>query len=106
MAEAMIYVTAATPAEALRIGGILVEERLAACANVLPQMTSVFRWEGSIQQESEAVLIVKTTEERAGAVIERIKTAHSYTCPCVVVLPIAGGNPAFLDWIRAETTPQ
>ncbi len=105
MAEVMIYVTTATPAEALRIGRLLIEERLAACANVLPQITSVFRWEGSIQEESEAVLIAKTTDQRAAEVVERIKAAHSYTCPCVVVLPIVGGNPAFLDWIRSETQP-
>lgn len=105
MLAVLIYVTTPSEAEALRIGRILVEGRLAACANVVPQMTSIFRWEGRIQQESEAVLIVKTVADHAGAVIERIKAVHSYSCPCAVVLPITGGNQGFLDWIDAETAP-
>lgn len=103
MAPVMIYMTAATVEEAARIGRILVEQRFAACANVLPHMTSIFRWEGRMQEESEAVLIVKTMASHVDAIIERIKAVHSYSCPCAVVLPISGGNPAFLDWIDAET---
>lgn len=103
MAQVLIYVTTAGAEEAIRIGRILVETRLAACANVLPQMTSIFRWDGQMQEESEAVLIVKTVDSHVDAVIERVKALHSYSCPCVVVLPISGGNPAFLAWINAET---
>lgn len=103
MTAVLIYMTADDKAEASRIGRALVEEKLAACANVLDGMTSIYRWEGEICEESEAVLIAKTTESLAPALTERVKALHSYDCPCVVTLPIAGGNAAFLNWIAAQT---
>lgn len=105
MAEAfrMIYVTAPNRDEALSLARILVEERLAACANVLGPITSVYWWDGKLNEEPEVALIAKTRADLADAAITRIKQAHSYDCPCVVVLPIEAGNPAFLQWIAAET---
>ena len=99
----MIYVTAESKDEALRIGRSLVEARLAACANILPPMTSVYRWEGAVQEDSEVALILKTRQELVESLTERIKELHSYDCPCVVALPIIGGNPDFLQWIDSET---
>ena len=98
-----LYVTAADEAEARRLGRLLVEERLCACANVLGGMTPIFRWQGEIREDSEAVLIAKTRAALVEKATARLREAHSYDCPCVVALPIAGGNPEFLGWIAAET---
>ncbi|MDX1482892.1 MAG: divalent-cation tolerance protein CutA [Alphaproteobacteria bacterium] len=99
----VLYVTAADAEEAARIGRTLVEERLAACANVLPGVRAIYRWEGAVQDEAEAVLIAKTEASCVAAATDRIKALHSYELPCVVALPVAGGNAAFLEWIEAET---
>ena len=103
MNTVLVYITVENSAEALRIGRVLVEEKLAACANVLDGMTSVYRWQGEICEDTESVLIAKTTEPLAGALTERVQVLHNYDCPCVVTLPISGGNTAFLDWIVEQT---
>ncbi len=103
MAFATIYITAASRDEALTIGRAVVEARLAACANVFPGVTSVYWWEGSRQEDSEAALILKTRQDLVDQVVAKVKELHSYECPCVVALPIAGGNKDFLDWISKET---
>ena len=99
----LVYVTAPSHDEAVRIAETVVTERLAACANILNGILSIFHWEGKLCREDEAVLILKTTEEKTAALTMRIKELHSYECPCVVVLPIEGGNPAFLNWINNQT---
>ncbi len=103
MPQVLLYVTVADAEEGVRIGRVLVEERLAACANVLPGTTAVYRWEGEIKTDGEAVLIVKTRDDLADPAGQRVKALHSYALPCVLVLPIAGGNPEFLAWIDRET---
>lgn len=100
-----VYMTAGSGEEARRIGGALVEERLAACVNVIDGMTSIYRWEGAIQHDAEAVLIAKTGRDRVAALTERVKALHSYDCPCIVALPLEGGNDAFLSWIAEQTKP-
>ncbi len=99
----LVYVTAADTEQALALGRALVEARLAACANVLPGMTSIYRWEGEIRQDAEAVVVAKTRSDLVDAVIAKVLELHTYSCPCVVALPIVAGNPAFLEWIGAET---
>jgi periplasmic divalent cation tolerance protein len=103
MAVSFCYVTAASRDEALTIGRTVVEERLAACANVLDGMTSIYWWQGALEQAGEAVLILKTRTELVERLTVRIGELHSYECPCVVALPVAAGNPDYLDWIAAET---
>ena len=103
MSYCMLYITAADEAEARALGRKLVGERLAACANVIPGMIPIFRWEGEIQEDSEAVLVAKTRADLVERIVEAMGDWHSYDCPCVVALPIAGGNPEFLDWIGEET---
>lgn len=103
MAHRLIYVTAETAEEARRIARVLVEERLAACANVLGPVTSYYWWQDALQEDSEAVLVAKTREDLVERLVERVVALHNYECPCVVALPIESGNPAFLDWIAAET---
>jgi periplasmic divalent cation tolerance protein len=106
LTEIFVYVTAGNEAEALRIGRAVVEEQLAACANAIPGMRSLYWWEGRIQEAAETVLILKSTAALLDALAQRIQELHSYELPCVVALPIAGGNPAYLDWIRAECAPR
>jgi len=100
----MVYVTAASKEEALRIGRTLVTERLAACANVLPGMQSVYWWQGAVDEAEEAVLILKTRKELAGRAVARIKAIHSYEVPCAVVYDIADALPAYLHWIDVSTS--
>lgn len=102
-AETWIYVTAGSRDEALEIGRTLVQERLAACANVIPSITSVYWWEDAVQEDTEAALVLKTRQALLDKVTARVRELHSYDCPCVVALPITGGNRAFLDWIDRET---
>jgi periplasmic divalent cation tolerance protein len=106
MAVSFCYVSAASRDEALVIGRTVVQERLAACANVLDGMTSIYWWQGALEQAGEAALILKTRAELVERLTARIKELHSYECACVVALPIVAGNPAYLDWIAAETTPR
>lgn len=102
MAVNFIYMTAGSRAEAQKIGNALVESRLAACVNILDNMQSIYRWEEKIQQDSEVVLIAKTTDTMVSQLIEEVKSLHSYDCPCIVSLPVLNGNPPFLDWVQAE----
>lgn len=99
-----IYVTASDAAEANLIARTVVEERLAACANLLGAIKSVYWWDGRVCEGEEAALVLKTSEGRKTELIKRIKDLHSYDCPCIVCLPVADGNPDFLNWIWEETT--
>jgi periplasmic divalent cation tolerance protein len=103
MAAVFAYVTAKDREEAERIGRALVEERLAACVNILDGMRSIYRWQEKVEDAAETVLLVKTDASRTQAVIDKVKQLHSYSCPCVVVWPLTGGNPEYLDWISRES---
>jgi len=102
MAESLIYITCANPAEAENIGTVLVERRLAACVNILDGMRSIYWWQGKVERGSEAVLIAKTRRELVDELTDAVKAMHGYELPCVVALDIEGGNPDFLSWIRDE----
>ena len=95
----LAYVTAGSREEAVAIAEAVVAEKLAACANLLPSVYSVFEWEGRVCREEETLLILKTTAEQTDALTVRIKELHSYDCPCIVFLPIEGGNSDFLNWV-------
>ena len=94
--------TAGSKSEARKIAQALVESRLAACVNILDNMQSIYRWQGKVQEDSEVVLIAKTTEAQVFRLIEKVKSLHSYDCPCVVSLPVLDGYPPFLNWVHAE----
>ena len=85
-----------------------VADRLAACANVLAPMRSIYRWQGAVERAEEIPMILKTSRAAAGALRDRVLAHHPYQTPCVVALPLAeqGNNPEFLEWIVAETTPE
>ena len=99
----LLYITTAKVEEARRIGKALVDERLAACANIVPGLESIYRWQGEVVEDKEILLVLKTRAELVEAAIAKVKELHSYTCPCIVALPILTGNPAYLDWLGAET---
>jgi periplasmic divalent cation tolerance protein len=105
MSHSLIYATAPNRAAALKIARVLVESRIVACVNVIDGATSLYWWEGQVQEEAEAILVAKTPSANVAATIAKIKELHHYSCPCVVALDIVQGNPAFLDWITAETRP-
>lgn len=100
-----IYITVGKLEEAKHIGRTLVNERLTACVNIVDNIFSMYWWDGEIQEDREVVLIAKTTGSLVPRVIERVKSLHSYSCPCVVALSVEAGNPAFLDWIKTEVRP-
>ena len=105
MSVKLIYVTAPSREEAEKIAETVVTERLAACANILDGVLSVFHWKGQLCREHEAVLFLKTAEEREDELVARIRQLHSYECPCITVLPVESGDQAFLQWIKDETKP-
>lgn len=96
----LIYSTFPSTTEARKAGKSLINKRLAACVNIIPKMESIYMWEDKIQSSSEVVMLVKTTKSKSKAVIKLLTDGHSYDCPCVIELPINGGNPDFLKWIK------
>ena len=98
----MVEITAGSYEEAERIGRTLVDERLAACANLLRGLGSIYRWKGRVEEAEETLLLVKTTEEALPALSERVRALHGYECPCIAAWRIEGGNPDYLAWIEAE----
>ena len=97
------YVTCPCLELAERLGRLCVKERLAACANILPGMRSIYRWKEGVETADETVLLFKTRAELLEALAARIRELHPYELPCVMALPIAGGDAAYLAWIEAES---
>ena len=102
----LVYITVPDRAAAESISQALVSERLAACANIVDSVTSLYWWQGVLEGSSECVCILKTTRDRYGALEVRARELHAYDVPCIVALPIVCGNADFFDWIRAETRPR
>ena len=100
---ASVYAIFAGDEEASRIARIVVEERLAACANILGSCHSFYRWEGKVEEAGEVAAIFKTRADAAPALVARIAALHSYEVPCAVVWPIADALPEYLDWVLAGT---
>ena len=101
----LVYITAASPEEARSIGRTLVEERLAACVNVIGGMTSIYRWDGAIEEATETILIAKTRKELFNELANRVKAQHSYTTPCIAEIPLGRIDGPYLDWLIAATGP-
>jgi len=95
----VILCTCPNEASATQIATTLVEEQLAACANILPKIKSVYRWQGKVEQDNEYLLLIKTLETQFQPVKERIQELHSYDVPEVIALNIQQGNKEYLDWI-------
>lgn len=95
----LIYITAANKKEALSLGEKIVEEKLAACVNVIDKMESIYFWEGKLRHDKEAILIIKASEANNQKIIRRVKELHSYSCPAILVIPIVDGNKDYLKWL-------
>lgn len=98
-----IYITVPSLPEAKRIAHALVEEKLAACVNILPQCQSVYRWQDKLETAEECILFVKTTKSSYSAVEKRVKDLHSADVPCILAVPIIEGYAPFLEWMSQET---
>jgi periplasmic divalent cation tolerance protein len=99
----VVLVTAASRKEAVRIGRALVGAKLAACANVLPAIRSMFRWKGKICDARETLLVIKSRADLFGALAREVKRLHSYEVPEIIALPIVDGTSDYLSWIRNST---
>jgi periplasmic divalent cation tolerance protein len=92
--------TVANAGDAQRIGRALVERRLAACVNVVPGVTSIYAWKGSVTTDSELLLVIKTRREKLDEVRSALLELHPYEVPELIALPIEGGHEAYLEWIE------
>ncbi|HZH27197.1 MAG TPA: divalent-cation tolerance protein CutA [Azospirillaceae bacterium] len=101
MSIVFAYVTAPDRDGAERIGRTLVDERLAACVNVLDGMTSIYRWKGAVEATQEAVLIAKTRADIFTLLAARVRELHPYETPCVVEIPVGRGDAGYLAWLSA-----
>lgn len=99
----LAYITAKDKAEASLLSEMILKNRLAACVNKIEGIHSTYWWENKIEKSEEILLIVKTRESLKEALIETVKRYHSYECPCVLFLPVQGGNRPYLDWLIRET---
>jgi len=95
----LVLTTIAADADGSALGRTLVDERLAACVNVLPPMTSVYRWKGQVEQDREQQIVIKTTRDRLGALEARVRELHSYELPEFLVIAAGGGSDAYLAWV-------
>lgn len=102
-AVVLVYATYPSREAAIAAGHSLVEAHLAACINIIPSMTSVYRWNGAIETAEETVLIAKLPASNAGAVVAAIVAKHPYDTPAVLVIPVVAGAPDYLAWIGSET---
>jgi periplasmic divalent cation tolerance protein len=97
-----VYATFGGEAEARRVAGMVVEEALAACANILAPCHSIYRWQGRIEQAAEVPVVFKTSARASSRLVARIAELHSYDVPAAVVWPIGESHPAYADWVAAE----
>ena len=105
-AVVVVYVTAPDADVARTLADALVGARLAACVNIVPGLTSLYRWEGKVQADAEVLLIAKTTAGRLAALDAHVREHHPYDMPEVLALPTVGGSAAYLKWVAAETRPE
>jgi periplasmic divalent cation tolerance protein len=100
----VVFITASDKRQALKIGKVAVEERLAACVNVLPSIRSIYRWNGKVIVGQETLVMLKTTEDRYRALEKLVLALHSYEVPEVIALPIKRGSKQYLGWVLSETS--
>lgn len=95
-----VFVTAANREEAVRLAEMLVGRRIAACVQILPEMESVYRWQGKIERQREVLLIAKTTQSRFEELEKEVRALHSYETPEIVALPLSAGSSSYLEWLK------
>lgn len=104
MEALVVYITAPNEEEAAKIAKALVEERLAACVNIVPEIRSIYSWQGKIEDEKEVLMIVKTRLRLFKALQTRVKELHSYTVPEIIAMPIVDGSEEYISWLKEVTT--
>ncbi|HWR70458.1 MAG TPA: divalent-cation tolerance protein CutA [Dehalococcoidia bacterium] len=102
--KVVVFVTTSGEEEAEKIASLLLEQRKAACVNVIPRVSSRFWWQGKLDSAQESLLIIKTRAALVPDITDMVKKAHSYAVPEIVALPIVGGNRDYLDWVDQETS--
>ena len=98
----VVLSTCGSEEEATRIASVLVERRLAACVNVLPNMRSIYRWKGAVESASECMLVIKSSRDRFEALRATLEGAHSYELPEALALTVVDGSPAYLEWLDSS----
>lgn len=99
---AFVYITTSGEEESKKIGKTLVEEKLAACVNIIPSIESIYLWKGEIEDDEESLLIAKTKVETIDKIIKRVKEIHSYETPAILAIPIIAGYKGYLDYLDSE----
>ena len=100
----IVYTTIDNIQDARKIAHTLIDEQIVACVNIIPEIESIYKWKGKIEENSEYILIAKTIDENVGKAIDRIKGLHSYDLPDIIVLPVVGGLKDYLEYIAKETS--
>jgi periplasmic divalent cation tolerance protein len=98
-----VVITAADPSWLASFTRRLVDDRLAACGQQIAEIRSIYRWDGAVQDDPEARVALHTRLSLVDRIVERADAEHPYAVPCVLALPVVGGNPAYLEWVRRET---
>jgi len=102
----IVFLTAANGEEATRLADMLVGAHLAACVQILPEMESVYRWQGKIERSSEVLLLVKTTRGKFDELEREVRALHSYDTPEIIAVPVVTGSAAYLEWLISATDLQ
>jgi periplasmic divalent cation tolerance protein len=103
--KVIVFSTCASREEAKRIARTLVEERLAACVNVIGDIVSIYQWQGAVHEGDEAMLVVKSRRDLLARLQERLAVLHSYEVPEAIAIPVVDGLPAYLEWLERELDP-
>ena len=100
---AVFYITVPNKRLALKIGKVCIQDRLVACSNIIDKVTSIYEWQEEICQENECVLIMKGIYKNFSKIKSKVKELHSYSCPCILALPILDGDKTFLSWLSQSS---
>ena len=101
----VVLMTAANGEEAARLADLLIGAHLAACVQILPEMESVYRWEGKIERQAEILLLAKTTRSKFEELETQVRALHSYETPEIIALPIVAGSRPYLEWLQSSVKP-
>ena len=103
MNEIVVFITASSEDEAVKIARALVEARLAGCVNIIKNVRSIYSWQGKIEDEKEVLMIAKTRQKLFNALVKKVKELHSYTVPEIIAMPIVEGSADYLKWLKEAT---
>jgi periplasmic divalent cation tolerance protein len=102
MEPVLLYITTGSREEAISLSRELLSQRLVACTNIMEHVTAMYHWQGEIEHTPEVVVIAKTLLAKVEAVTAKVKALHSYSTPCVLVIPVIGGSPEYINWLTGE----